>query len=169
MKTLSVRQPWAWAIAHGGKTIENRTWSTGYRGPLMIHAGARWDDDGAWDRRVLRALHAFGNRFDPPLRVERIGTKTHRLIRDSQLTPSAIVAVVDVVGICTARSTAEQCGCGVWAAEGQCHWRLARPRPLDEPVPCKGRLGLWDLPTDVEAAVMSQLAVASQQTGETSR
>lgn len=23
---LSVRQPWAWAIIHAGKDIENRTW-----------------------------------------------------------------------------------------------------------------------------------------------
>ncbi|MFI7644097.1 ASCH domain-containing protein [Nonomuraea sp. NPDC049400] len=158
MKALSVRQPWAWAITHGQKDIENRTWTTGYRGPLAIHAGARWDEDGAYDKRILRALHAFGDRFDPPLRVERLGHKTMRLLRDRQLTPSAIVAVVDVVGICTARSMSEQCGCGLWAAEGQCHWRLANPRPLPEPVPCKGRLSLWELPADVEARALAQVA-----------
>lgn len=157
MRCLSIQQPWAWAIAHGGKNVENRTWATGYRGPLAIHAGVRWDEDGAWDKRVLRALHAFGDRFDPPLRVERLGPKTVRLIRDRQLTPGAVVAVVDLVGICTARSNSEQCGCGVWAAEGQYHWRLANPRPLAEPVHCKGRLGLWDLPADVEAAVAAQI------------
>ena len=25
MRVLTVRQPWAWAIIHGGKTIENRS------------------------------------------------------------------------------------------------------------------------------------------------
>lgn len=25
MKALTVQQPWAWAIIHGGKTVENRT------------------------------------------------------------------------------------------------------------------------------------------------
>lgn len=35
---LSVRQPWAWMIIHGHKRIENRTWKTYYRGPLLIHA-----------------------------------------------------------------------------------------------------------------------------------
>jgi hypothetical protein len=39
MKALSIRQPWAWLILHGGKDIENRTWRTNYRGPVMIHAG----------------------------------------------------------------------------------------------------------------------------------
>jgi hypothetical protein len=38
MKAISVRQPWADAIVWHGKTIENRTWNTGYRGPLLIHA-----------------------------------------------------------------------------------------------------------------------------------
>lgn len=38
MKTLSVRQPWADLIIRGIKDIENRTWTTAYRGPLLIHA-----------------------------------------------------------------------------------------------------------------------------------
>lgn len=36
--TLSIRQPWAWLIVNGYKKIENRTWGSGYRGPLFIHA-----------------------------------------------------------------------------------------------------------------------------------
>lgn len=40
MKALTVQQPWASAIAWGEKTIEHRSWSTGHRGPLLIHAGA---------------------------------------------------------------------------------------------------------------------------------
>lgn len=35
---LSVRQPWAWLILHGGKTIENRTRRTKYRGRFWVHA-----------------------------------------------------------------------------------------------------------------------------------
>lgn len=38
MKALSIRQPWAWAIIHAGKDIENRSWSTSYRGAVLIHA-----------------------------------------------------------------------------------------------------------------------------------
>jgi len=38
MKTLSVRQPWAWLILHAGKDIENRTWPTGLRGRVLVHA-----------------------------------------------------------------------------------------------------------------------------------
>ena len=46
MKALSVRQPWAWAIIHAGKDVENRTWGTRYHGPLLIHASKNYDRDG---------------------------------------------------------------------------------------------------------------------------
>lgn len=41
---LSVRQPWAWAIIHAGKDIENRAWQPGShalqrRGRVAVHAG----------------------------------------------------------------------------------------------------------------------------------
>jgi hypothetical protein len=35
---LSIRQPWAWAIIHAGKDIENRDWSTNFRGRFYVHA-----------------------------------------------------------------------------------------------------------------------------------
>lgn len=39
MKALTVCQPFAERIRLGLKPIENRTWSTSYRGQLAIHAG----------------------------------------------------------------------------------------------------------------------------------
>lgn len=41
MKALSVRQPWASAIANGEKTIECRSWQTKYRGELLICASGK--------------------------------------------------------------------------------------------------------------------------------
>lgn len=43
IKCLSVRQPWANLIAQGKKTIETRTWSTTYRGPLLIVSSRKPD------------------------------------------------------------------------------------------------------------------------------
>jgi len=45
MKVLSVRQPWAYLIVAGYKDIENRTWYTGHRGPLLIQASKGVDPD----------------------------------------------------------------------------------------------------------------------------
>lgn len=43
MKALTIRQPWADAIAHGEKRIENRSRRTNYTGPVLIHAGLAED------------------------------------------------------------------------------------------------------------------------------
>lgn len=55
MKALSIRQPWAWAILHAGKDIENRDWRPSnpgvkFRGEFLIHASkgmARDEYEGA--------------------------------------------------------------------------------------------------------------------------
>ena len=41
VKALTLWQPWASLIGYGAKTIETRSWSTEYRGPLAIHAAKR--------------------------------------------------------------------------------------------------------------------------------
>jgi len=43
MKIISIRQPWASPIVSGVKDVENRTWSTRYRGPVLIHASQTID------------------------------------------------------------------------------------------------------------------------------
>jgi hypothetical protein len=39
VKALTICQPYAELIVVGDKRVENRKWSTRYRGPLVIHAG----------------------------------------------------------------------------------------------------------------------------------
>jgi hypothetical protein len=46
MKALAIHQPWAWLIAAGHKRIENRSWRTNFRGPLLIHATLKLDVAG---------------------------------------------------------------------------------------------------------------------------
>lgn len=41
MKALSIQQPYAFAITHGWKPVENRTWRTNFRGPFLIHTGKK--------------------------------------------------------------------------------------------------------------------------------
>lgn len=71
MKALSIRQPWAWLIVHGHKDIENRSWPTRYRGPVLIHAAkgmTRADYDGA---RML--AEAQGVTLPKPEELDRGG------------------------------------------------------------------------------------------------
>ena len=45
MLALSIQQPWAWLIVNGYKDVENRSWVTKRRGPILIHAGKKLDID----------------------------------------------------------------------------------------------------------------------------
>lgn len=53
MKAITIHQPFAAQIIDGAKTREFRSWSTSYRGPLLIHAaktrGSLGDTDDADD------------------------------------------------------------------------------------------------------------------------
>ena len=62
MKALTIRQPWAWAILAGRKTVENRSYPTAHRGPLLVHAGASRSSliDTLPDGTVVPNALAFG-------------------------------------------------------------------------------------------------------------
>lgn len=47
LRALSVRQPWAHAIVHCGKDVENRSRRLGHRGWTLIHASAA-DSEEEW-------------------------------------------------------------------------------------------------------------------------
>lgn len=38
IKALSLKQPFAWLIANGYLLVDDRSWGTQYRGPILIHA-----------------------------------------------------------------------------------------------------------------------------------
>ena len=64
MKIISVRQPWAWLIVQGYKDVENRTWATGYRGHLLIHAGKKIDQEAIdWVDKWFKHI-TFPAQFD---------------------------------------------------------------------------------------------------------
>lgn len=46
MKAISIRQPWVWAFMEAGKPVENRSWCTSYRGPILLHASKTFDMPG---------------------------------------------------------------------------------------------------------------------------
>lgn len=46
MLALSIKQPWAYAIIHLGKDVENRNWKTNVRGQILIHAPKSFDVEG---------------------------------------------------------------------------------------------------------------------------
>lgn len=141
MKALTVRQPYAWAIATGEKTVENRSRPTKHRGELAIHAGAAWSYIGGVDDVVLDALYEW---MTPAQRVQAEDGIDPAAF-PTLFTFRAVIATVDVVGCHRAYGC-----CLPWGQQGEpdapmYHWVLANHRKLDTPVPAKGRLGLWDV------------------------
>jgi hypothetical protein len=100
MKIISIRQPWASLIASGAKDVENRTWPTSYRGPILIHASQRHDSvtSGEIERRL---------RVRPP----------------SALPLGGVVGVTEIVG-CVKPHPSK------WYAPSHWAFVLANSRPL---------------------------------------
>jgi hypothetical protein len=133
LRGLTIRQPWAGLIAIGAKPVENRTWSTGYRGEVALHAAGREDE------------HGWSNPLVGPTLMGQVTPDNAHLV----MALGAVVAVAALAGICSrtvpGRAPAGQpsCDCGLWAVSGQHHWGLTNVRPLTEAVEVPGRLGLW--------------------------
>ena len=157
-----MRQPWAWAIIHGGKDVENRVRNIAgsYRGPVAIHVALQ-DDDAAFEPEHPM----YGLIFAPcPNRASRDHNR-HHCHWCTQTAPSKygykgrIIGVVDLVdvhlGYC---DTDDHPICSEWAEFDQWHLELANPRPLAEPIPFKGALGLRRLDDDTAARVWGGVA-----------
>ncbi|AHJ86350.1 hypothetical protein 32HC_72 [Mycobacterium phage 32HC] len=146
MKALTVQQPWAWSIVHGGKLIENGTQLWTYRGPLAIHAGARWSERGEQSPLVRDTFRsAVGAEFNG-------GKLPHW-----KFEMGAILGVVDLVDCHPDAGCCKPWGESAYVEHGGrerrriTHLVLENPRPLAEPIRCKGALGLWNPPADVLA------------------
>jgi hypothetical protein len=140
LRAISVRQPWAWAIARGHKPVLNRAADTGYRGPIAVYASFRVDLESFEDDVIRRTARGAWDPADPAAAI------------------GGIVAVISLAGVCSAAVAAGPCGCGEWASPGAYHWQLADPRPLPWAVLAVGQPGLWELPPEVASGVSRLLA-----------
>lgn len=152
MKALSIRQPWLYCITHLDKRVENRSWSPppeliGQR--IALHASASLRVDECRDAVHLAETHPEGG-----LPIDLGG-----FIRDM----GKIVATATLVGYVdagTRRSKPRPFGeveIDKWLDD---HWFAGRYglilddiQLLDFAIPCKGRLGFWNIPPE-EAAFM---------------
>ncbi len=162
MRILTVRQPWAWAIMHG-KDVENRVRNIAgtYRGPIAIHVAQQQDRDAFSNSAVRDELNAAADRwyerFDP----------NGRLVPPWQQNLGRILGVVDLVDVHDADScqgwgpvsegVIDHFWCSPWAEVDAHHLVLADPRPLREPIPYRGALGLRTLDPEMTARILAQI------------
>lgn len=170
MRAISIHQPYATFVAAGVKPVDNRTWTTDYRGRLAIHASqvafawpdadklpqsfvercAPWigSDDLSDLPSDLRRYHDlilwccrwYGVDYEPDMDMSWLREAVKQ--RGPALPMRAIVGEADLVDI-TRDSQSE------FAMRNRYHWIFANPELYDTPVwPVTGRLRLFDVEYD---------------------
>ena len=140
LKALTILQPWAGFILCGGKTVENRTWKTLYRGPLLIHSG---QDRRGLDRTVSDHWFHLG------------GIIRHDAQGRPEFQTGAVLGIVNVVDVRlaegrpptswhdpgTARSTATSPA----PSRRSYWWELSDAVLFDKPIAQRGQLMLFGI------------------------
>jgi hypothetical protein len=135
VKALSVRAPWWWFILHGGKDIENRDWSSGFRGTIYLHA-SKWfnleevRDDAVDAMNIFRSIQTG------------LGFGAEMTFRKMKGFGGCLVGKVDIVD-CVSRSASP------WFF-GEYGFVLRNPVAFERPIPFKGALGFFEVPDGIE-------------------
>lgn len=160
MKAITLTQPWATLMAVGAKTVETRSWSSGFRGLLAIHAAKGLGPVGGMAGLVAlceqepfkTALAPFISGYTPEERA-------------ADLPLGGVVAVAELDYVAPTGQKLEEHlrrrgydvpfllneqerAFGNYAP-GRFAWVFGRTLNIHDPIECKGALGLWTLPDEV--------------------
>jgi hypothetical protein len=153
MKALSLRQPWAAAVLHLGKVIENRRWNTAFRGEFLIHAA----------KGMTRAEHAEALDFcEDVLGLPRCFEIADKL-QPPRLRFGGIVGIATLVSVVHPRSdllpiegqypkAIYESDAWRWHMAEQYGFVLENVRELPF-VPYRGELGFFEIPRSVVAGL----------------
>jgi len=151
MKAITIYQPYASLIAVGAKRYETRSWATNYRGPIATHAGKRpWTESPFNFINAVRGyLHDDSGMIAPIPYGAVVATAdlvdcwgiiyVHPPFADKTRRVLLINKDRHLVG----NISNDEFLFGDWTP-GRYAWELANAQPLPEPVPCRGRQGLWN-------------------------
>src|SRR5262249_58763190 len=114
-----LKQPWAYAILHLGKDIENRTWRSRFRGRVLLHASK------TLDRAGLQSLRDAG--FNVP----------------DDLPLGAYVGEVSITECRSVEASSSPWALGPWC------YLLEHPVAYPTPIPGRGQLGFYQVPEDL--------------------
>lgn len=160
MKAITIREPWASLLATGHKHYETRSWATKYRGPIAIHAGKQLDN-AFKDEHVAEQLQRCGitpeNAKDLPLgaviATADLVNVWHIVYHPGTDVDKAKHIPIGAESLSTDKHapdfgdyfvpTEKEMALGYWVP-GNYAWELQNVRILPEPIPAKGKQGLWD-------------------------
>lgn len=123
MKAVTIKEPWATLIIEGYKKYEFRSWKINYRGKILIHAGLTLEKD-------------MEERFTE----YNLNYKCGYIIGEAKLVDCILVdekfneKLKKVNSLVYAKSNHVE----------KYAWKLENIKKYDKPIPCKGKLGLWN-------------------------
>lgn len=122
---LSVWQPYAWLLARGVKTFENRTKDTAHRGWVLIHASAHKASRNDW---AAVALFAAKQGAELPLQLEAVR--------------GAFIGAMRIDGVVTE----EYAAAGSPWFNGPFAYKIGAAVAFREPVAAKGYFDIFPVP-----------------------
>lgn len=164
-RAIVLHQPWASLVALGIKKYETRSWSTKYRGKLLICSAKVSYTPNTWLGDCL-----ISDKTNQICQLAGMG-KFHKVTLDffnCNLPLGKVLCVVDLDGCYLMTTDGENIKaegrevsqleqlCGDWQA-GRKAWELNNLVLLPEPVPIKGKQGLWIPERSVIEQVESRL------------
>jgi len=123
MKGLTIREPWATLIIEGYKEYEFRSWKTNYRGKILIHAGK------TLEKNMSTRFEKYNLKYNCGYIIGEATITDCKLVDEKfskQLNRLNSVVYTNSNHIETYA------------------WKLENIKKYDKPIPCKGKLGLWN-------------------------
>ena len=155
-------QPFAGVVVDGIKPIDNRSWPTDYRGPIAIHASSKFFPG------MVDELQRYGVAVASPERknwptMAILGTVeiADCVFFNSRHDEPAIIDAAKAAGILSPRSKKVDIDKILPWAHGRYCWIFRNPIKFREPIPALGKLNLWYLSSEQQAAVAQAIAAAS--------
>ncbi len=171
MKALTICQPYAALIClpddhDRAKRVENRTWPTSYRGPLLIHAGKSREWIKKFTTPELKAMKLESCEFGAIVGICQL----RDCVQMSRGTLTVGMMVVNGVEIMPPGTTVIKAFPDSvnrrwpWLeqhehTEGPWCWILQECHRFDKPIPYRGAQGLFNVPNEIVAEQMAALVV----------
>lgn len=148
MKAITLTQPWATLVAMGSKSVETRSWATGYRGEIAIHAGKSLAPVGGKSGLIDICNYKL---FQQELYRQGYVTHNHR---DWNAEPTAKMEFGAVIAVAELRDVVTTTEIAPFLSEMELEfgdysprrfaWILNNVRLIKPSIAVKGSLGLWE-------------------------
>lgn len=140
MKAITVWQPWASLLATGKKHIETRSWRTNYRGEILIHAAKK-----PYSQIELIIPREDRKLIEDALRLKYIDWKervpTSVIVGKANLVNCVLID--EKIAELIKEQHPDEYAFGDFTP-GRYAWVMESPVLFKNPIPAKGKQGLWN-------------------------